>query len=157
SLYEEQLTLEQLATHRALDFHSESFAEAATYLPARSAFALGPDEYLERIQRIKRRVEIPVIGSLNGSTAGGWLRYARLIQQAGADALELNLYTIPTSLDESATTVEDRAVEIVKIVTSQLRIPVAVKLSPWYSALAHFAGKLERAGARGLILFNRFY
>ncbi len=157
SLYEEQLTQEELATHDALDLHTDSFAEAATFFPAPAAFALGPDEYLEQIARIKAAVAVPVIASLNGSTPGGWLRYAHLMEAAGADALELNLYSIPTDLTESGAVVEQRAIDIVKSVVASVAIPVAVKLSPWHSALGHFATQIDQTGAAGVVLFNRFY
>jgi dihydroorotate dehydrogenase (fumarate) len=157
SLYEEQLTQEELATHRAMEEPAEGFAEAASYMPSPAAFALGPDEYLEQLRRIKAAVDVPVIASLNGSTGGGWLRYASLIEGAGADALELNIYAIPTDLTEPGAMVERRGIEIVKAVVDEVRIPVAVKLSPWYSAFGHFARQVDAAGARGIVLFNRFY
>ncbi|MGE0441716.1 MAG: dihydroorotate dehydrogenase-like protein [Gemmatimonadales bacterium] len=157
SLYEEQLTREALATHAALDHPAESFAEAASYLPSPTAFALGPEEYLEQVRKIKAAVSVPVIGSLNGSTLGGWLLHASLIEEAGADGLELNLYRVPTDLTETGGAVERRALEIVQAVRDQVRIPVAVKLSPWYSSLGHFASQLDQAGVEGLVLFNRYY
>ncbi|HEX9893747.1 MAG TPA: dihydroorotate dehydrogenase-like protein [Gemmatimonadales bacterium] len=157
SLYEEQLAREELATHRAMEPHAQAFAEAASYWPSPAAFALGPNEYLEQIRRIKVAVAVPVIASLNGSTAGGWLRYAALMEDAGADALELNLYAIPTDLTRAGAAVEQSGIEIVQAVVSQVRIPVAVKLSPWYSAFGHFARQIDAAGAGGIVLFNRFY
>lgn len=157
SLYEEQVTGEALATHRAIERPAESSAEATTYLPEPPDFALGPDEYLEQIRRIKETVDVPVIGSLNGSTQGGWLDYAGLMQEAGADALELNIYTIPTALDRPGVAEEDAEIAIVRSVTAAVSIPVAVKLSPWYSALGAFASRVVEAGAQGLVLFNRFY
>lgn len=157
SLYEEQLTGESMAAYRQLDHPAESFAEATSYLPELPDFALGPDEYLEQIFKIRSAVSIPVIGSLNGVTPGGWLEYARLIQEAGASALEVNLYGVPTDPMAMGWDIEERAVEVVRLVTSSVKIPVAVKLSPFYSALAHFAVRLEAAGAQGLVLFNRFY
>jgi dihydroorotate dehydrogenase (fumarate) len=157
SLYEEQLTDEALATHRALEREAESFAEATTFLPEPPDFALGPDEYLEQIRRIKAAVRVPVIASLNGHTRGGWLEYARLMQDAGADALELNLYAIATDLAHPGDAVEREAIEIVRSVVEAVHIPVAVKLSPWYSALGYFASRVVATGAKGLILFNRFY
>lgn len=157
SLYEEQLTGEALATHRALERETESYVEATTFLPEPPDFALGPNEYLDQIRRIKGAVQVPVIASLNGHTLGGWLEHARLMQDAGADALELNIYAIPTDLHRSGDAVEREAIEIVRTVVAAVEIPVAVKLSPWYSALAHFAARVVDAGAQGLILFNRFY
>ncbi len=157
SLYEEQLTGESMAAHRQLDQPAESFAEATSYLPELPDFALGPDEYLEQIFKIRAAVAIPVIGSLNGVTPGGWLEYARLIEQAGASALEVNLYGVPTDPLTMGWDIEEQAVEVVRLVTSSVAIPVAVKLSPFYSALAHLATRLEAAGAQGMVLFNRFY
>jgi dihydroorotate dehydrogenase (fumarate) len=128
-----------------------------TFMPRAAEFAFGPDEYLEHIRRIKDTVELPVIASLNGITAAGWLQHAKLIEQAGADALELNVYYLATDPAEESAAVERRTVDIVRAVKAATRIPVAVKLSPFFSALPHFARELERAGANALILFNRFY
>jgi len=157
SLFEEQITREDWFHMRATEMNRESFAEALSFFPRSESFALGPDEYLDHIRRVKAAVSVPVIGSLNGTSPGGWLDYARLIEAAGADALELNLYTIASSPDESSQDVEDRAVEMVCLVKEAVRIPVAVKLSPFYTALGHFAKRLDETGADGLILFNRFY
>jgi dihydroorotate dehydrogenase (fumarate) len=157
SLFEEQIISEQIAVTRALEMGDESYGEALTYLPRPAAFALGPDEYLDHIQRIKAAVSVPIIGSLNGTTESGWLQYARLIEQAGADGLELNLYDVCASLEETGDTVERRQLHIVRTVKDAVGIPVAVKLSPFYSSIAHFAGQLDAAGAEALILFNRFY
>jgi dihydroorotate dehydrogenase (fumarate) len=157
SLFEEQLTLDALAHARHTELHSDSFHEAQSWLPGATDFALGPDEYLEQIRRIKAAVRVPVIGSLNGTTPRGWLSYAKLIQQAGADALELNVYQLAADPDESAQDVEDRVVEMVGSVASNIDIPLALKLSPFYTSLPHFAGRVARAGAKGLVLFNRFY
>jgi dihydroorotate dehydrogenase (fumarate) len=118
---------------------------------------LGPDAYLEQLGRIKRSVHVPVIASLNGTSLGGWLSYARLLQQAGADALELNVYTVPTDADESAQAIEARTIEIVRAVRAAVGIPLAVKLSPFYTSLAHFARRVDEVGPEGLVLFNRFY
>lgn len=157
SLFEEQIVGEQLAWEDTIELHAEAHAEAADYLPSPTDFALGPQEYLEQIARIKKAVHLPVIGSLNGTSAGGWLRYATLIEQAGADALELNVYALATDRRENATALEARILEILKTVKGSVRIPVAVKLSPFYTALAHFARQLSESGADGLVLFNRFY
>jgi dihydroorotate dehydrogenase (fumarate) len=118
---------------------------------------LGPDEYLNHVQHVKQSVRIPVIGSLNGMTPGGWLSYARLIEQAGADALELNVYHAPTDFETSGSEVERQTVEMVRHVKQGLKIPLAVKLSPYFTAFAHFARQLDGAGADGLVLFNRYY
>lgn len=157
SLYEEQLTGEEVTTRWMMDLPAESSAEATSYFPRLPAFALGPEEYLEQIWKIKELVDLPVIGSLNGTTPGGWLQYAKLIQEAGADALEVNLYGVPTNPRELGEEVEERLLEVVRTVSQAVMIPVAVKLSPYYSSLAHLAVRLETAGAKGLVLFNRFY
>jgi dihydroorotate dehydrogenase (fumarate) len=157
SLFEEQIVGEELAVMRSLELPKESFAEALSYLPEPDNFTLGPEEYLEQVSRIKAAVAVPVIGSLNGNTDGGWLRYAQLIEAAGADGLELNLYELATDLDETGEQVERRDVQVVRAVKSSVRIPVAVKLSPFYSSIANFAAQLDEAGADALVLFNRFY
>jgi len=126
-------------------------------LPQPQIFALGPDGYLEHVHRVKAAVAMPVIASLNGTTAGGWLAYARMLEQAGADALELNVYELVTDPDASARVVEEDTTEMVAAICDAVMVPVAVKLSPWYTSLVHFARGLERAGAAGLVLFNRFY
>ena len=157
SLFEEQIWREQAGADAMLDRYSESSAEATSFLPPRYDFALGPDQYLEQIARIKAAVKVPVIASLNGTTPSGWLDHARLIEQAGADALELNVYYIATDPSEQAAAVEARTIEIVRAVKASVHIPLAVKLSPFFSSLPHLAHALQDAGARGLILFNRFY
>jgi dihydroorotate dehydrogenase (fumarate) len=157
SLFEEQLTGEQLATFATMESAEGAFAEAVTFFPSPPAFSLGPEEYLEQIRRIKSAVGVPLIASLNGSTAGGWLTYARLLQDAGADALELNVYYLATDPGASGELLERRTLAMVETVKQGLAIPVAVKISPYYSSLAHFARRLEQAGADGLVLFNRFY
>jgi len=157
SLFEEQITREQLSEHMNLDYPGESFAEAVSYFPSPNAFALGPFQYLEHLRRVKEAVRIPVVASLNGATPGGWLEYARLMAQAGADALELNLYRIATDPDTTSVEIERQAIDTVRQVKEAVGIPVAVKLSPFYTAMAHLARELDRAGADGLVLFNRFY
>jgi dihydroorotate dehydrogenase (fumarate) len=157
SLFEEQIVIDQVASVRHLDAHGDSFAEALSYFPRPDEFRLGPDEYLEQIRKIKASVDLPVIGSLNGTSPGGWLRYARLITEAGADALELNVYFLATDDREDSIQVETRVVDIVGAVKETVKVPVAVKLSPFYSSLPSLAAKLEAAGADGLVLFNRFY
>ena len=157
SLFEEQITAEQMAEHAHLDSHGDSFAEASNYFPSPHDFAIGPFQYLEHLRRVKEAVRIPVIASLNGATPGGWLDYARLMAEAGADALELNLYRIATDPETTGADIERQAVETVRAVKQAVTIPVAVKLSPFYTAFAHLARELDRAGADGLVLFNRFY
>jgi len=157
SLFEEQITSEQLAMRRSMEAGVNSFAEALTYLPDPEDFTLGPDEYLEQVRRIKAAVSVPVIGSLNGTTLGGWLTYARLIKEAGADGLELNLYELATDLSETGEQVEERSLQVVRTVRRAVRFPIAVKLSPFYSSIANFAAKLDRLGVDAILLFNRFY
>lgn len=157
SLFEEQINHEQAAIHRALEEPAHAFAEALTYLPNPETLTLGPEEYLEQIQRIKAVVDLPVVASLNGTTPGGWLEFARLIHQAGADALELNLYRLATDPAISGEEIEREALEMVRAVREAIPIPIAVKLSPFYSSLVHFAQRLVEAGADGLVIFNRFY
>ena len=157
SLFEEQITREQAGTIMDMELHADSHAEALSYFPGVDEFRLGPDQYLEQIGRIKAAVGIPVIASLNGITPAGWLRYGKLMEQAGADALELNVYYLATDPAESAAAAEKRTLDIVRNVKAEVKLPVAVKLSPFFSSLAHFAGELEAAGADGLVLFNRFY
>jgi dihydroorotate dehydrogenase (fumarate) len=157
SLFEEQITREEQGTIMDMELSSNSSAEAISFFPKPDEFRLGPEKYLEQIRRIKAAVSVPVIASLNGTTAAGWLRYGKLMQEAGADALELNVYYIPTDAKESSAAVEKRTLDIVRTVKSEVKIPVAVKLSPFFSSLAHFAAELEAAGADGLVLFNRFF
>lgn len=157
SLFEEQIALEEEATFAATETHGYSHGEAGSYFPPADSFALGPDEYLEHLRRIKQSVRVPVIASLNGVTPGGWLRFARLLEEAGADALELNVYALATDATEDARTIEDRTIEMVRAVRSGIRIPLAVKLSPFYTAFANFAHRLDQAGPAGLVLFNRFW
>ena len=157
SLFEEQIDTESLAMNRAIDSHAESYAEARSYFVEPLEFVVGPDEYLEQVRRIKDAVRIPVIASLNGYSPGGWLDYAMKIEAAGADALELNVYYVPTEERESGEEIETRTVAMVTDMKRALRIPIAVKLSPFYTALPSFARKLEAAGADGLVLFNRLF
>jgi dihydroorotate dehydrogenase (fumarate) len=157
SLFEEQITREMTGSIYAVESFAEASAEATSYFPKLDEFALGPDEYLDQLRCISEAVAVPVIGSINGVTVRGWLDYAKQIEEAGADALELNVYYLATNPDEGATAVEERTLSLVRTIKAALRIPVAVKLSPFFSALPHFARALEREGADGLILFNRFY
>ncbi len=157
SLFEEQITSEQLATNRSIETPADSFAEALSYFPSPAKFALGPEEYLEQIRKVKEAVGIPVMASLNGATPGGWLDYARLMQEAGADALELNVYYLATNPAETGVALENRTVKMVEAVKKTVTIPVAVKLSPYYSSVANVAKHLDSVSADGLVLFNRFY
>jgi dihydroorotate dehydrogenase (fumarate) len=157
SLFEEQLRADSAELAETLEQGTESFAEALTYFPEPSEFKLGPETYLEHIQAAKRALKIPVIASLNGSTLGGWTDYARQIEGAGADALELNIYAIPTDPETTGAEVEATYVKIVKSVKDQVSIPVTVKLSPFFTNFANVARRLDEAGADGLVLFNRFY
>jgi len=157
SLFEEQITREGLATIAHLERHGESFAEATSFFPNPDSFILGPEEYLGHLRKVKESVGIPVFASLNGTTAGGWLEYARLMEQAGADALELNVYHVATNPGLSGTALEQEILAMVRQVKQDLSIAVAVKLSPFFTSFAHFAKSLDEAGADGLVLFNRFY
>jgi dihydroorotate dehydrogenase (fumarate) len=157
SLFEEQITLESDYLDHHLSHGTESFAESLTYFPDMSSYNLGPDAYLEHLRRVKGAVHIPVIGSLNGVSTGGWIDYAKKIEQAGADAVELNIYYVPTDPEMTAGQVDDMYVELVRDVKASVKIPVAVKLGHAFSALAHLARRLDRAGADALVLFNRFY
>jgi dihydroorotate dehydrogenase (fumarate) len=157
SLFEEQLALEGETLDRDLSRGAESFAESLNYFPDLMTYNLGPDGYLELIRKAKASVSIPVIGSLNGVSAGGWTRYAREIEQAGADAVELNLYSIVTDPELTSADIERAYLELVHEVKQSIRIPIAVKLSPFFSAPANMAKRLEHAGANALVLFNRFY
>ncbi|TVQ22398.1 MAG: dihydroorotate dehydrogenase-like protein [Leptolyngbya sp. DLM2.Bin15] len=157
SLFEEQLRSDRLELHHHLEHGTESFAEALTYFPEPDLFHVGADVYLDHIRAAKDMVDIPIIASLNGSTLGGWTDYARQIQAAGADALEINIYAIPTDLHTSAADIEQQYLDILKAVKSVVHIPVAVKLSPYFSNMASMAQQLHEAGTDGLVLFNRFY
>ena len=157
SLFEEQITHESNALDYFLSRGSESYAEALTYFPEMENYNIGPESYLDLIAKIKANVDIPIIGSLNGISSGGWVEYAKKIEQAGADALELNIYYIPTETTITSNELENAQIELVKDVKEFLNIPLAVKLSPYYSALPNFADRLVKAGADGLVLFNRFY
>jgi dihydroorotate dehydrogenase (fumarate) len=157
SLFEEQLRHEALELDERLDSGTESFAESITYFPRPAEFRLGPEGYLNHIRKAKEAVRIPIIASLNGATVGGWTQYAKQIEQAGADAIECNIYSIPTDVDKSSTEVEQDYIDIVQSVKAAVGIPVAVKISPFFSNMANMAKRLDVAGANGLVLFNRFY
>jgi dihydroorotate dehydrogenase (fumarate) len=155
SLYEEEITGEQMEEFFSYESYSESFAEAASFAPEPS-LALGPDEYLEHLRKVKSAVRIPVMASLNGSTPGGWLSIARLIEEAGADGLELHMFHAASDMSTSAAEVERQFVEIVAEVKRTVKIPVAVKLAPLFTAFAQFAKQLDTAGADGIVVFTRF-
>ncbi|HVW31155.1 MAG TPA: dihydroorotate dehydrogenase-like protein [Acidimicrobiia bacterium] len=157
SLFEEEILQEEAELNRALDVGVGQFPEASGYFPAIEALETTADRYLATIRAAKKHVSIPVIASLNGATPGGWARYARVLEDAGADALELNLYRVAADAHRSAAQIEHDDLSIVAEVRRAIGIPLAVKLSPYYSALANFAGHLADAGADGLVLFNRFY
>lgn len=157
SLFEEQIIHENGELDHYLSYHTESFAEALNYFPQPNEFHLTPYQYLDHIANLKKAVDIPVIASLNGISRGGWVQYARNIEQAGADALELNIYYVAANPDIPGSEIENIYVETLKAVKSQIKIPVAVKLSPYFSSMANMAKKLDEAGANALVLFNRFY
>jgi dihydroorotate dehydrogenase (fumarate) len=157
SLFEEQITNESRELDHFLSYGEQSYAEALSYFPEAQSYRVGPDEYLNRITQATRALDIPVIGSLNGVSQGGWVDYARRIQQAGADALELNIYMIPTDPDLSGPEVERMYIDTVEAVRREVSIPLAVKISPFFSAMANMVKRLKEAGADGLVLFNRFY
>jgi dihydroorotate dehydrogenase (fumarate) len=157
SLFEEQLAIEGHDLDHHLTHSAHSYAEALTYFPERTFYALGPDAYLEHVRRAKAAVDVPVVASLNGVSSGGWVEFARAIEQAGADALELNAYFIATDPVESGSEVERTYLELVRDVRRHVAIPLAVKMPHFFSAIANMALELERAGADALVLFNRFY
>jgi dihydroorotate dehydrogenase (fumarate) len=156
SLFEEQIIHESLALNYFLDRGSESNPEAATYFPDLGHYNLGPDGYLELVRKLKEALSIPVIGSLNGITPGGWVDYAARIEQAGADALELNMYDVATDSSLTSHDLEQVYIDLVSDVSKQIHIPLAVKLSPFFTSLPNFAARLVKAGASSLVLFNRF-
>jgi dihydroorotate dehydrogenase (fumarate) len=157
SLFEEQIEVESRTLDHALTYGTESYAEALSYLPGLYRYNLGPDGYLEHVRGAKKALSIPVIGSLNAVSTGGWVSFARLIQQAGADALELNMSYVPTDPDLAAADVEQMYVDLVRDVRAHVTIPLAIKLGHSFSALANLARRLDAAGADALVLFNRFY
>lgn len=157
SLFEEEIIHHSLDLDHHLTSGADSYAEALTYVPEMDEFGVGPDGYLELVAGAKRALEVPVIASLNGVSREGWTQYAALIEQAGADAIELNVYYLSTEPQVSGAEVEQRHLDILRQVLAQVRVPVAVKLSPYFSAVAHMAERLAQAGASALVLFNRFY
>ena len=157
SIFEEQIRHETKEMYHHLTYHAESYAEATSYFPEAGDYHSGPEEYLEHIRKLKESVSIPIIGSINGVTDGGWIEYAKLIEQAGADALELNVYYIPTDVNMTSDDIEQTYFDIVKDVRNQVKIPIAVKLSPFFTSIPNVAQRLEKIGVNGLVLFNRFY
>jgi dihydroorotate dehydrogenase (fumarate) len=157
SLFEEQIEHEQDVIEHYLGTGAVSHAEAMSYFPSPAEFNLGPEEYVELLRQAKQSLSIPVIGSLNGVSDGGWVEYAKRMQEAGADAVELNVYYIPTDPNQSSQEVEDRYVNLLLAVKREVKIPVAMKLGPYFSSFAHLVQRLDYAGVSGLVLFNRFY
>lgn len=157
SLFEEQIMATSMEIDHFLSSGTESFSEALDYFPEMEAYDVGPDSYLEHIHEAKESVGIPIIGSLNGVSNGGWIEYAKQIEQAGADALELNIYYIPTDVDKTGSEVEAMYLEVIRSVCSSIQIPVAVKLSPFFSSIPNMAKKISNLGVKGLVIFNRFY
>ncbi len=157
SIFEEQIEHDQLELDYFTSHNTESYAEATSYLPTPFEFKLGPDEYLNHIRKAKEAVNIPIIASLNGKSIGGWTDYAMKMEQAGADALELNIYLLPTDFKKSGSEIEKIYLDIVKAVKSTVKIPIAVKMHPFFSSTSFMASELSKAGADGLVMFNRFY
>ncbi|NQT41514.1 MAG: dihydroorotate dehydrogenase-like protein [Planctomycetes bacterium] len=156
SLFEEQIEHDEEELAKAQEFGTESFAEALTFFPDQADYRTGPETYLEHIEKAKKAVAIPLIGSINGASPGGWVRYAKLIEEAGADALELNVYSIVANMEETGQEVEQRYVDLVAAVKESITIPLAVKVGPHFSSPGNMAKRLVEAGAGGLVLFNRF-
>jgi dihydroorotate dehydrogenase (fumarate) len=157
SLFEEQIVREELSLHHHLTAHDDGHAEALTYFPEPASFTLGVGPYLDQLAQLKRAVAVPVIGSLNGTTRGGWIEYARRMQDAGADGIELNLYYLAIDPDEPASAIEQRYLDVLAAVRATVRVPIAVKLSPFFSAPVHMARRFAAAGADAIVIFNRFY
>jgi len=157
SLFEEEIRHESLELDHYLNYGTNSFAEALDYFPEHEEYAVGPESYLETIRAAKEAVDIPIIGSLNGTTMGGWVEYGKKIEEAGADALELNVYHISSIIDETGAEIDQLHLDILAEVKKHIGIPVAVKLSPYFSSMANMAKQLDDAGADALVLFNRFY
>jgi len=157
SLFEEQIQVESGELDRFLTETSDSHGEALSYFPEMASYNFGPEPYLNHLRKAKESVDVPVIGSLNGVSTGGWIRYAQLMEQAGADGIELNIYYMPTDMELTSAKVEEMYFDLVSHVKASVRIPVAVKLGPYFTAFAHLATRIDAAGADALVLFNRFY
>ncbi|MCX7997537.1 MAG: dihydroorotate dehydrogenase-like protein [Leptospiraceae bacterium] len=157
SLFEEQLIQQRFELHHHLTYGTHSYAEALTYFPEPENFETGPDGYLEHIRKAKESLSVPIIASINGNTPGSWTEFAKLIQEAGADAVELNIYNVPTDMYMSSSQVEESYLEILREVKASVTIPVALKLSPFFTNIAYMARKFDDLGANALVLFNRFY
>lgn len=157
SLFEEQIIRESMALSHHLDFGGEAYAEALSYFPQSGRYGVGPESYLDHLRLLKQELDIPVIASLNGATRGRWVEYAERMEASGADALELNLYYLPTDLEETAQMIEEELIGLVGSVRNSVEIPLAVKISPYFTALPNIAQRMAVAGANGLVLFNRFY
>ncbi len=157
SLFEEQITHESGELDHYLSYGTDSFAEATSYYPEQDEFNMGPYEYLDHIANLKKSTDIPIIGSLNGVSSGGWIQYAKNIEQAGADGLELNIYYIPTNNNLTASEIENMYIDTLTSIKEQVNIPVAIKLSPFFTSMSNMAKKLDAAGADSLVMFNRFY
>ncbi len=156
SLFAEQIEHDEQDVASLYEHQSESFAESTSYFPQMSQWHTGPDPYLKHVDQCKRSLSIPVIGSLNGSSEGSWTRYAKLIEDAGADALELNIYFVPTSSEETSEDIEKRYADLVAVVRGNISIPLAVKIGPYFSSLPNLAARLVESGVQGLVLFNRY-
>lgn len=157
SLFEEQIVAEQVGAFQYIDSHVDTDAEASTFLPESNAFGMGSQPYLNRLRKLREAFDVPIIASLNGTTPGGWVELARDLQGAGAAAVELNLYDVVTSRAETGAVVEARQLAVVRSIVEEIKIPLIAKLSPFYSSLPAFVGELEQAGAKGIVVFNRFY
>ncbi len=157
SLFEEQIIHESLELDHYLSYGTDSFAEALSYLPDIGRYSLGPEKYLDQVNALKNAVNIPIIGSLNGVSTGGWIEYAKKIEEAGADALELNIYYLPFNPDLTSAELEKNYIELIRNIKAQINIPLAVKLGPYFTGLANILRQFADAGADGLVLFNRFY
>lgn len=157
SLFEEQINATSMEIDHFLSSGTESFGEALDYFPEMDSYDVGPDSYLEHIREAKESIEIPIVGSLNGVSSGGWIEYAKLIEEAGADALELNIYYIPTDMDKTGAEIEAMYLEVIRDVCSSVTIPVAVKFGPFFSSIPNITKRMIQMGAKGLVMFNRFY